>query len=608
MTMNTFSETRFLKRLMPFGFITLLTPCAIVVASGAAPQLPSKASGQITKPNAAANPAKACCSVTNIDVASGIVTAKVNSSGQSFQFKVSDTALINSFQSGQTIFANFKTNQVSLDGKTIAGTIFTAGPVDSFRGGAKPEPVGGAKPAGPVDGAKSGNTVLPKPACQITSIDRARGVVTAKVKATGQSFQFKAGDMALFNSFKVGQDIFANFKTRQVSVDGKTPSGSIINLGHLETTLNPGREPAIVPSLTVAPIMMPAPPATCSPVSPVVTVSLNAPAPKGGANIQLNSSNPAVLALPPSVTVPQGELTVQTSGAVKVSTNGATATVNASYGDVNGPASIVTIPPGSPAGVVAKVVLLPSGSSAQAVQGGDTVSGVVELDGFAPPGGLVLTLSSSNPTVATVPTNITAPAGTCSVTFSFPTHAVQSPTSLTISGSTLSSGVGPRATLTVTPGCNSSADCPTGQTCGNGTCLASDSFGKAANAATNVGSVNCGEAPLAIHGTTYPAGTQDWLMFTWSTGSTCSQITLQITSSAPGNILFDVDLTASGPAVACTNGSGNCYLGGRATAVPGVAILEPPRTYGTTSGTYLIRVYGVSPSVTGTWAMTMSLQ
>jgi hypothetical protein len=66
------------------------------------------------------------------------------------------------------------------------------------------------------------------PCCTITTINPSAGVVTAKVNATGKTFQFKATQQ-LLHTLKVGQGVYANFKTQQVSVDGRTPSGTIIS-------------------------------------------------------------------------------------------------------------------------------------------------------------------------------------------------------------------------------------------------------------------------------------------------------------------------------------------------------------------------------------------
>jgi hypothetical protein len=65
----------------------------------------------------------ACCSITAIDARTATVKAKVNATGKTFEFSVNDTKLVPSLKVGQPVYANFTTQQVSLDGKTIAGTI-----------------------------------------------------------------------------------------------------------------------------------------------------------------------------------------------------------------------------------------------------------------------------------------------------------------------------------------------------------------------------------------------------------------------------------------------------------------------------------------------------
>lgn len=64
----------------------------------------------------------ACCTATSIN-ANGVVTAKVNATGQQFQFTLSNRAQARTLQAGQSVYANFRTKQVSLDGKNIAGSI-----------------------------------------------------------------------------------------------------------------------------------------------------------------------------------------------------------------------------------------------------------------------------------------------------------------------------------------------------------------------------------------------------------------------------------------------------------------------------------------------------
>src|SRR5688572_8964829 len=58
-----------------------------------------------------------CCAITSIDARTGLVSAKVNASSQTFQFKVADARIAGTLRVGQAVYANFGTNQVSLDGR-----------------------------------------------------------------------------------------------------------------------------------------------------------------------------------------------------------------------------------------------------------------------------------------------------------------------------------------------------------------------------------------------------------------------------------------------------------------------------------------------------------
>ena len=64
-----------------------------------------------------------CCTITAIDAQAGIVSARVNSTSAVFQFKVTDAKTLQSLRVGQGVYANFTTNQVSLDGKKTCCSI-----------------------------------------------------------------------------------------------------------------------------------------------------------------------------------------------------------------------------------------------------------------------------------------------------------------------------------------------------------------------------------------------------------------------------------------------------------------------------------------------------
>jgi hypothetical protein len=67
--------------------------------------------------------------ITAVNAKTGVVTAKVNSTGQVFTFTLANNALLGQVQAGQAIFVNLGRKQVSLDGKTASGTILILSPI-----------------------------------------------------------------------------------------------------------------------------------------------------------------------------------------------------------------------------------------------------------------------------------------------------------------------------------------------------------------------------------------------------------------------------------------------------------------------------------------------
>jgi len=68
------------------------------------------------------------------------------------------------------------------------------------------------------------------PCCNVTGVDYRTGLVTAQNTATGQTFQFKVSNTSLLKTLRVGQGVYADFATKQVSVDGEAPCCTIVNL------------------------------------------------------------------------------------------------------------------------------------------------------------------------------------------------------------------------------------------------------------------------------------------------------------------------------------------------------------------------------------------
>ncbi|HKG46328.1 MAG TPA: hypothetical protein VKB02_06365, partial [Pyrinomonadaceae bacterium] len=113
----------------------------------------------------------------------------------------------------------------------------------------------------------------------------------------------------------------------------------------------------------------------------------------------------------------------------------------------------------------AQAASTPSPSSLSAVSvsptsvvGGSTAQGTISLTGGAPSGGAVVTLSSANASVVSVPANVTVAAGASSATFGVNTSAVTANTAVTITATY--DGVSRTTTLTVTPASTSSLTAP----------------------------------------------------------------------------------------------------------------------------------------------------
>ncbi len=175
------------------------------------------------------------------------------------------------------------------------------------------------------------------------------------------------------------------------------------------------------------------------------TVTLSGPAPTGGAQVTLSSSNTTAASVPSSVTVAAGAtsatFTVSTS-AVAASTS---VTISAAYGGATRSASLTVTPAAPPAPALSSLTLNP----ASVVGGMQSSTGTVTLSGPAPTGGAQVALSSSNPGAASVPSSVIVPAGATSTTFTVSTSAVIASSTVTISATY--GGATRSASLTVTP-------------------------------------------------------------------------------------------------------------------------------------------------------------
>jgi hypothetical protein len=175
--------------------------------------------------------------------------------------------------------------------------------------------------------------------------------------------------------------------------------------------------------------------------SSIGMVTLSGPAPAGGVVVSLFSYAPVTV--PPSVTVPAGQVSASFTISTAPVTFGTVVGITAAVGCLVAQASLmVTTPPPDP--VLASLAVSPT-----SVTGGASSTGTATLTAAAPAGGKTVTLSSANPAIAAVPGSVTIAAGAASASFSVTTTAVTSSTVVTLSGS--SGGATQTVTLTVTP-------------------------------------------------------------------------------------------------------------------------------------------------------------
>lgn len=169
-----------------------------------------------------------------------------------------------------------------------------------------------------------------------------------------------------------------------------------------------------------------------------VAVQLTAAVPAGGATIVMNSSNPGAGPVPATITMPgttawmqfqmqAGQVTVPTPVTV-------TATLNS-----NSASAQFTLQPPS----LKSFTISPS-----TISGSAQPQGIVMLNGQAPAGGAVVTLTSNSPSVSP-PASVFVAAGDPSVSFPISTSAVTANTTATVTASY--AGVSVQGQVTLTP-------------------------------------------------------------------------------------------------------------------------------------------------------------
>ena len=177
-------------------------------------------------------------------------------------------------------------------------------------------------------------------------------------------------------------------------------------------------------------------------------ITLSGPAPSGGTVFSLSSSNTSVATVPASVTVAAGSTRAPFQVSTNTTASSTAVTISASNSGVTQTASLTVTPQPPPGGpTLISLTLNPN-----TVVGGSPSSGAVgavTLSGLAPSGGALVSLSSSNPSVAAVPPSVTIPERTASASFTVSSSGVTASTTVTVAASY--AGVTQTSSLAVLP-------------------------------------------------------------------------------------------------------------------------------------------------------------
>ena len=165
-------------------------------------------------------------------------------------------------------------------------------------------------------------------------------------------------------------------------------------------------------------------------------INLTGPAPTGGLNLSLTSSNTAVANVPASVTVPEGQSSALFDITTTDGADDATPSISATLGSTVR-SNTLTVLGARPY----RLTISPS-----TVIGGTNTTGTVTLNRTSAVD-VTIALASNTPSAASVPASVVVPAGQLSATFPITTSAVSVDTQLSISAS--ANGVTRNFTLVV---------------------------------------------------------------------------------------------------------------------------------------------------------------
>ncbi len=169
------------------------------------------------------------------------------------------------------------------------------------------------------------------------------------------------------------------------------------------------------------------------------TVTLNGPASGAGSQVELESSDPGAVLIPPRVSVPPGETQVSFPITTRPVSQSAPVEITARGVEGSARATLVVEATGLRTLELDPIEII----------GSDVGEGAITLDAAAPAGGLAVLLASSDPAAASVDASVEIPAGAASAAFRIRTSPVSATRDIVITGTL--SGVEKTAVCRVLP-------------------------------------------------------------------------------------------------------------------------------------------------------------
>ncbi len=303
---------------------------------------------------------------------------------------VTITASYNGSSKQATVTVNPATASITLSGFTITPATVTSGGTASLTLTlSAPAPTGGAI----ISLTSSNGSAFP--------------VVSTYTIPVGQTTA-TVGDAA-------GTVTSATAVTITASYNGSTQQATV--------TVNPAAASTTLSGFTIAPTTI------ISGGTATLTLTLSAPAPTGGAIINLTSSNGSAFPVVSTYMIQAGQTAGTFGDAAGTVTSATAVTITASYNGSSKQAT-VTVNPAAPSATLIGFTITPT-----VVTSGGTASLTFTLSGPAPTGGATLSLTSSNSAVFPVASTFTIAAGQTTGSLTAPVGTAVSSTTIIISAS-----------------------------------------------------------------------------------------------------------------------------------------------------------------------------